>query len=720
MLRSLKISILLCFISVSISNAQLESAKGSISDYKIDNWNEIKIDSVVLQSLAGLNQPKDGSYQFAIPVPVNLNPENTGRIFQNNNELIWVVGIKSKGAKSLNLILEPFNIPTGAYVYIYDSAKRTVRGAFTDENNSPSGVLPTMPVPGEELILEYHVPAGTKWKNTIGISQVSHDFLGLLGSPDIKDNRYKLSQACNIDINCPEADPFSAEKGSVCRLIVRGIELCTGVLLNNTNLENRPLLLTAQHCIVDQNDADKSIFVFGYESPWCNGPDGRVSHSLSGSVLRSTNTEIDFSLVELNTFPPFTYKPYLAGWDVTGMIPSRTYSVHHPMGDVKKLAYDSNPPVSGTFTNMLPNTFWKILEWNGGTTEGGSSGAPLFDQNRRVVGILTGGEAICGRSVNDYFAKLNVIYNLSSLLYQQLKGWIDPAVSGTLQLNGRDPYAPNRLTNDTLSNITSTEKPELTKYSLPGQGYSTGFNSDSLVMYAEYFSNPAGHEISEVWLNIGKANSVATTDSVRVYVFGDGASPGTVLASQKVFIREAKDSFRLKLDFINTVPVPGNFYIGWKIWYVNTALSETRQFALYHSPDRVLPEKNTAWFNKGSGWKKFIQHPFAPMSVSLDVKVITTANPAVNQIPEYNIAAPEFLLYPNPASQQIVISSKKTEPYLTVRILDITGKVLFMNQISNGFPGDVAIGLSSFKPGLYLIHLSSHGFSETHKILINR
>lgn len=720
MLKTLNISLILCFTAVSITNAQLESAMGSISDYKIDSWYEIKIDSQVLQSLAGVNQPKDVSYQFAVPVPVNLNPENAGRIFQNNNELVWILGIRSKEAKSLNLILEPFRIPAGAYVYIYDSSKNTVRGAFADDNNSPSDILPTMPVPGEELILEYHVPVGIKWENTLGVSQVSHDFLGVFGSDYKKDNRYKLSQACNIDINCPDGDPYLVEKRSVCRMIVRGVELCTGVLLNNTNQQNRPLLLTAEHCIVDQNDADKTIFVFGYESPWCNGPDERVSHSLSGSVLRSTNTEIDFSLVELKTFPPLVYKPYLAGWDVSGSVPAHTSSIHHPMGDVKKLAIDLDPPVTGTFTNMPANSFWKIVQWDGGTTEGGSSGAPLFDQTKRVVGILTGGEAVCGRSVNDYFLKLSVTYNFSSLIYQQLKGWIDPAVSGIKQLNGRDPYAPNWLTTDTLSNIGPTEKSTLTKYSLPGQGYSTGFNSDSLVMYAEYFNNPGGHAISEVWLNVAKANSVAATDSIRIFVFGDGPSPGTALASQKIIIGEAKDSFNLKLDFNNTVPIPGNFYIGWRIWYVNKALSETRQFAIYHSPDRVVQAKNTAWFNNGSGWKPFVQHPFAPMSVSLDLKVITTTNSIVNHIPENKLTANDFVIYPNPASEQIKVSSKRIARDMTLRIMDITGNVLQMSRITNRFPGEVTIDISAVKTGFYIINLCSEGFSETHKIFISR
>jgi lysyl endopeptidase len=308
MLTRIYTALLFLFLASGIVSAQLEQTVGSISGFSISSWNEINVDKDIISRLSGTEQPKDGAFQFAFPVPVNLDPENSGFWKDNGDEKVWTIGIRSKGAKSLNLILQPFIIPEGSYLYIYDTKRSVIRGSIGSENNNSSKLLPVMPVPGEELILEYHIPAGKKWKGTLGISQVAYDYLGIFGS-DSKDGRFNTSQPCNIDINCTEGLPYAIEKRSVCRIIIRGIELCSGVLLNNTMQTNQTLLATAQHCITDDNDAAKSIFVFGYESPWCDGPDGRVTHSISGSLLKSTNPSIDFSLVSLSSFPPVTYKP---------------------------------------------------------------------------------------------------------------------------------------------------------------------------------------------------------------------------------------------------------------------------------------------------------------------------------------------------------------------------------------------------------------------------
>ena len=719
----MKVSItlaLILFMNSFNASGQLESSVGSPLRKKIENWYEIKIDSQILNTLYLLKQSKDVAYQFAVPIPVNLNPGNSGIIYHIGNEMVWIIGIRSVNAKSLGLILQPFKIPDGGYVYIYDSSGKIIRGAFTSENNYSSEILPTMPVPGEELILEYHYPDKNGWENTIGITQVSHDFLGVFEQDGSKDNRFGLSQSCNRDITCTEGLPFLVEKRSVCRLIIRGTELCSGVLVNNTNQQNRGLLITAQHCITNQNDADKTLFVFGYESPWCSGPDGRIYHSISGSVLRSTNSDVDFSIVELNTFPPYVYKPYLAGWDVSGNTPVSSAAIHHPMGDVKKISIDNDAPVSSVFNSMPANSAWKILQWDIGTTEGGSSGSPLFDQNKKVVGILTGGEAVCGRSVNDYFVKLSTCYNYSSLLYQQVKGWIDPAVSGVMSLSGRDPYAPNVLTSDTLSNLAKSETRSVNAYITPKTGYSTGFNSDSLVMYAEYFANSLPREISEVWLNIAKSNYVNLTDSVRIYVFSDGSVPGSILASQKAMISESKDSFFLKYDFNKTISITGNFYVGWRLNYGTAASSEPRQFAVFHSPDRILASKNTAWFNDGKGWKTFLQHPSFPISVSLDVKVISVTNSKLDKVDDPNQINYKFSVYPVPASDRLTISSGISYENMVVILYDIAGHVVFIKKIGRFLPGEIPIDITSMKSGLYFLRITTNNNNETHKVLINK
>jgi lysyl endopeptidase len=170
MLTRINSTLLFLLLASGIVSAQLEQSIGRISGFSINSWYEINVDQEIISRLSETEQPKDGAFQFAFPVPVSLDPENSGFWKDEGGERVWTIGIRSKGAKSLNLILQPFRIPDGSYLYIYDTKKSIVRGSIGNENNNSSGLLPVMPVPGEELILEYHVPAGAKWKGTLGIS----------------------------------------------------------------------------------------------------------------------------------------------------------------------------------------------------------------------------------------------------------------------------------------------------------------------------------------------------------------------------------------------------------------------------------------------------------------------------------------------------------------------------------------------------------------------
>ena len=75
-------------------------------------------------------------------------------------------------------------------------------------------------------------------------------------------------------------------------------------------------------------------------------------------------------------------------------------------------------------------THWKINEWSSGITEPGSYGAPLFNENKQIVGQLHGGESSCDDPVSDYFGKISHSWLLG------LKEYLDPNNTGITELDG--------------------------------------------------------------------------------------------------------------------------------------------------------------------------------------------------------------------------------------------------------------------------------------------
>lgn len=174
---------------------------------------------------------------------------------------------------------------------------------------------------------------------------------------------------------------------------------------------------------------------------------------------------LDFTLVKLSVSPPDNFMPYYAGWNRSESPAEQTTAIHHPQGDVKKISRDFDPPQTGYH---VPNYYheyvlyshWRILRWDLATTEAGSSGCPLFDENKRVVGLLTGGEANCVSSINDYFTKFDYSWDYYQKSYKNLKTWLDPLNSGVITVDGLDYNAF----------INTPETGKLTVFPIPGTG----------------------------------------------------------------------------------------------------------------------------------------------------------------------------------------------------------------------------------------------------------
>jgi len=405
--------------------------------------------------------------RFALERPVSLSPETHGSWSQQGDTRVWHVHVLSPGAYSLGLVFGKYALLPGIKLFIYNPGQQNVKGAFTSGNNKASGVLPVGHIPGEELLIEMQVPAGMAAYGELELESLSHAFLntGFKSSKaDCPAGEFGCSQSCEIDVNCVEGDPWWRVTPSVVRVFTTNF-YCTGVLVNNTSYDGTPYVITAEHCLNQQYYADRSVFQFNYESAACFGEDGPLDMSISGSELITNGDSVDFSLIELSSIPPASFGVYYAGWNRSDFQTTGTVTIHHPFGDVKKISIDEDAPFIPTQPGDVPYSgledyhyfsYYWIKRWETGSTEGGSSGGPLFDQARRVIGTLSGGNAACGDSIgydagtdrviynpapnyDDYFTQFGVAWDYEEDKGNALKPWLDPVNADVQTLGGYNP-----------------------------------------------------------------------------------------------------------------------------------------------------------------------------------------------------------------------------------------------------------------------------------------
>lgn len=377
----------------------------------------------------------DVPYRYGKVFEVNYNLDNSGTWFTlNDGSRVWRLALKSENAKSINLFYKEFYMPKGGMLYLYNEDKSEVLGAFSELNNTSDKYFATAPTYGETTILEYYEPVYSKGKGSLNISQVVHAYRDVYGFLSVAE------LSCNININCPIGAPWVEQKRSVSRItFIQGGNgyLCTGSLVNNT-LQNRSLMyLTAEHCAPDNHAS--MVFYFNYENPTCYGSTGSLNQTLSGATLKAANYATDFRLVQINGSLPASYNAYFNGWDRSGNQPTNEVAIHHPGGANKKISFDNNPATTSSgFGGRLVNGFWQVI-WDMGMTEGGSSGCPLYDQNKRVIGQNLGGVASqCEnpQAVYKVFGKFSESWGYGGSSTNQLKDWLDPNNSNVMTLDG--------------------------------------------------------------------------------------------------------------------------------------------------------------------------------------------------------------------------------------------------------------------------------------------
>ena len=304
------------------------------------------------------------------------------------------------------------------------------------------------------MVVQIEIPPECDEFGSVLIGSIRWAYRPVLEEKYSSNNQSALIGDCHVNINCSLGDDWQLVKGSVVHL--DALENCTGVLINNTREDEKAYIFTAAHCVFTNNKYQAPVVYFNYESPTCIGEDGLKNHSRSGAILIATgdtleNTRdadsLDFALLELTNAPPDSFTPYFAGWYRGTTYATNTTTIHHPQSAVKKIAIDNESPQISLHdetywdVNGLKRfSHWRILEWDTGTTEFGSSGCPLYNENQLVIGTLSGGTANCLIPKNDYFTRFDLAWDYYPEPWKQLKHWLDPENTGVMSLGGLPGY----------------------------------------------------------------------------------------------------------------------------------------------------------------------------------------------------------------------------------------------------------------------------------------
>ena len=410
-------SIALCQIS-NYSTPKSYSYELSQSVYRVETGH-INIDELLFQEK--IDDDMDLPFKFGHSFSVDIDFFEFATVdFLSNGDKVYRLEINSKDAFSINLIFDQFYIMEETELFVYNKSKKHTIGAFTHKNNKHYKRFSTAPVKGDMIIIEFYEPSHVKSESIINLSNIVHGYKDVFRG-------YEDSEECHNNVNCAEFQSWNDEVSSVLLTLTDGgTRLCSGSLINNVNQDLELYFLTSETCLGGHEDW---IFMFNYESSSCTNQDGITNQTVSGATLLVNNYESDFALLKLEENPPEDYDIYFSGWDITGDNPFNCTSIHHPVGDIKKISQHTGVAISdGWFFD--DDTHWKINEWSSGITEPGSYGAPLFNEDKQIVGQLHGGESSCDNPVDDYFGKLSHSWNLG------LKEYLDPDNTGITEIDG--------------------------------------------------------------------------------------------------------------------------------------------------------------------------------------------------------------------------------------------------------------------------------------------
>jgi S1-C subfamily serine protease len=663
-----------------------------------------------------------GIQRIAVPININTNTDSDGQWEKlSDGSVLWRISFIASGADALFLTYDRFWLPEGGKLFVYGQDNSDVIGAVTHEylqgDQDNPAPFTTGIISGDAITVEYFAPSYVISKPIISIENIYYGYRNIskYGLKDFGD-----SGNCQVNINCSEGQNWQDEKRAVARILLTfpdGVGWCSGALINNTSENFSPYLLTANHCLRNYYDAVSNasapnlIFYWDYEFSGCDNQSTQPTIKQTiGATIVANNSISDFALLQLTQNPRnlTNFNPYYLGWDRSGSTGgSCGVGIHHPMGDVKKIATHNLTPVN---SNCYNNNYWKISNWsqtsNGwSVTEAGSSGSPLLNNNHHLIGQLRGAGTCSNenclnpaRDVANY-GKFSVSWtgNGATDNRRRLNHWLDPAGTNPGTLNGISLY---RISGPS---IVCSSGASFTVNNLPTGATITWSQGPYLTRTSAQGANPcifsstgSGSSWIRATLVIG-SNTITLTDKVVwsgvPQVTVTGPSVGYIGGSYTYYANTAPGAQITSYQWTLTPPYDGNNIYGYGYW-ANTS---------FNNP-------NGGYFQIG-----------CTVSNNCGSGIMGTTYISISETKN------DYIVSPNPASTIITISVVPAVPgakgltdfnaVYDVSIHDMNGVL----QGRKEYSGDCfTIPVDNLKDGNYLIRIDNGKFVSVKQVIIKR
>ncbi len=307
--------------------------------------------------------------------PYNL--DKTGVVFEKE--------FSKEGSGYIKLFFAGFDLAEGDYVevnspktgetFIYQGKGKVVRnGGAVISDFWTSGIW------SDQVIVRLHSKNVENHKYGFDITKVAYGY-----SPSEIEKKLNLKAIQGNDdkdwAKCHQGTTMYEKSKPVIRMLISGRFLCTGWLIGSEGH-----MMTNNHCIENQREADNTDFEFMAEGSTCqtNCPQlqCRGTREATSGRLIKTNADYDYSLVKLpgNLSTKYGYLSFRATRPKVG---ERIYIPQHPGGKGKQISVfddqtNGNAKIEGVNSSV---TYYA-------DTEGGSSGSPVIAYSDHLVVAL--------------------------------------------------------------------------------------------------------------------------------------------------------------------------------------------------------------------------------------------------------------------------------------------------------------------------------------------